>query len=405
MTTSNNGNSVRTFDMKGGAMMAAHAQWAKRGPDETFTDLQGGYAAAKAHRHASRTAKIKAAVLRAIAQGDEVLLAGGTGKVATLTHHAFGQVASLAGAPASYLRKLPADLVASCINQGLAARAASRDDDDHDALLLRQDASGLRGLRGYALTSSRYARLWNEEVLGSLLDLQARLPYWTTPVAHRSAARVTGTGNGTAGWGADEGKRLSTVWVSDHDMFVLLTDQEHTVERRDGDGGVTRLFRGMIVENSEVGASSFRVTFFLYDAVCCNVIIWGVRDVAVISMRHVGQIRDVILGQGKVANAIAAFSNRSAREDEQRIAAAQRMLVADTQADVVSTLLGRRIGGLTETALDAAYTIAKETPRYGDPRSVWGIVNGLTEYSQRSPFADERVTLDRAAGKVLEIAF
>jgi hypothetical protein len=33
------------------------------------------------------------------------------------------------------------------------------------------------------------------------------------------------------------------------------------------------------------------------------------------------------------------------------------------------------------------------------------MVNGLTELSQQTVFADERHELDRAAGKVLEMAF
>jgi hypothetical protein len=35
----------------------------------------------------------------------------------------------------------------------------------------------------------------------------------------------------------------------------------------------------------------------------------------------------------------------------------------------------------------------------------WGIAQGLTEYSQKAPYADARTKLDRAAGKVLEMAF
>ena len=41
----------------------------------------------------------------------------------------------------------------------------------------------------------------------------------------------------------------------------------------------------------------------------------------------------------------------------------------------------------------------------GDPRTAWGMANGLTRLSQSLPYADERVALDRAAGKVLEMAF
>lgn len=37
------------------------------------------------------------------------------------------------------------------------------------------------------------------------------------------------------------------------------------------------------------------------------------------------------------------------------------------------------------------------------PLSVWGIVCGLTRISQQSAFTDERVAIDRAAGKLMSM--
>lgn len=140
------------------------------------------------------TTAARLADLTVAAQGDEVCIVGRRGNPALLTHHAFGQISSLAGAPASYLRKLPARLAADCIADGLAKRES--DEDDTDArLLLRLDNGG--AMRGHAITSDRYARLWNAEVMRTLVDLVAQQPWWSHPVPHRSAARVTGTGAGT----------------------------------------------------------------------------------------------------------------------------------------------------------------------------------------------------------------
>jgi hypothetical protein len=306
-------------------------------------------------------------------------------------------------APAAYLRRLSAQVAATCLNEGLAAAATDDTDDSDDSdksLLFRADADA-GGMSLHALVSDKYRRVWNHEVLETLVALREAAPQWTFPIAHRSAARVSGTGAGTASWGTDSGRELPVCYASDHDMFVFLTDQQNTIEV-----GGTRYFRGFFVENSEVGAASFRVTMFLFDAVCCNVIVWGVTQVREITMRHVGSIREAVLGPASaVRAALASYTNRPASEDQARIATAMRTLVADTREATITTLLGRRISGLTETALDAAYTIVEQTPRYGDPRSVWGIVNGLTEYSQRGDHADARIALDRAAGKVLEIAF
>lgn len=54
--------------------------------------------------------------------------------------------------------------------------------------------------------------------------------------------------------------------------------------------------------------------------------------------------------------------------------------------------------------LDAGYE-AVQTDQDGDPCSQWGIVQGLTRYSQTVPFADKRTEIDLAAGKILQIEF
>lgn len=389
--------STKTYNLDGGSLTRASREWAERPADQRYTTLEALLDATRRHRAEAVEARVHARDLRAEAQGDEVVVVGKASRPALLTHYAFGQVASRAGAPASYLRKLSPALAASCLNEGLKARAVEREDDSPEALLLRREAGGMR--LHAALTES-YRRVWNCEVAETLVSLRERQPAWDFPVAHRSAARVTGTGAGEATWGQDTGRAIPVAYASDHDMFVFLTDQQRAIEV---DGA--RLFRGFFVENSEVGAASFRVTLFLYDAVCSNVIVWGVRNVKEITLRHVGRIRDEVLGEGsKVLPTLAAYAASSAHEQEQQITRAQRMLVADTRDEVISTLLGKRLG-LTESALDAAYTVAEETPRYGDPRSVWGMVNGLTEYSQRTAHADERIALDRAAGRVMQIAF
>ena len=389
--------STKNYNLNGGSLTRASWEWAERPADQRYTTLEALLDATRRHRAEAVEARVHARDLRAEAQGDEVVVVGKASRPALLTHYAFGQVASRAGAPASYLRKLPPALAAECLNAGLKARASEREDDSPEALLLRREAGGMR--LHAALTES-YRRVWNCEVAETLVQLRERQPQWDFPIAHRSAARVTGTGAGEATWGEDTGRAIPVAYASDHDLFVFLTDQERTIEV---DGA--QLFRGFFVENSEVGAASFRVTLFLYDAVCANVIVWGVRNVKEVTLRHVGRIRDEVLGEGsRVLPTLAAYAASSAHEQEAQITRAQRMLVADTRDEVISTLLGKRLG-LTESALDAAYAVAEETPRYGDPRSVWGMVNGLTEYSQRTAHADERIALDRAAGRVMQIAF
>jgi hypothetical protein len=69
---------------------------------------------------------------------------------------AFGQLATLAGAPAGYLRTLPTPLAADALNYGLQY---NRDVEDVGLLLTAGDSKTLR-----AATGPRYGRIWNDEV-------------------------------------------------------------------------------------------------------------------------------------------------------------------------------------------------------------------------------------------------
>jgi len=73
---------------------------------------------------------------------------------------------------------------------------------------------------------------------------------------------------------------------------------------------------------------------------------------------------------------------------------------------VLDKLFGMRL--LPKASLEAAYVEAEreaDLRKDVSPRSVWGFTQGITAMSQHSMFADRRVELDRAAGKILSIAF
>jgi len=61
---------------------------------------------------------------------------------------------------------------------------------------------------------------------------------------------------------------------------------------------------------------------------------------------------------------------------------------------------------LTKKVIEGSFTIAQEhADTDGDPRSYWGLAQGMTRYSQTTGFADERTAIDSAAGKLLRMAF
>jgi hypothetical protein len=173
--------------------------------------------------------------------------------------------------------------------------------------------------------------------------------------------------------------------------------------RRINDGTEQGLSRGVFITNSEVGSSSLRLTRFYFRGVCGNHIVWDASKVIDLRVRHVGRAR------GKFQRAFQAevqwVDDSSASDEEAKIRAAQRYIIADTKENVLDQLFGKKSLNLSRKSIESAYQLAEDHQEDGNPRSAWGIAQGLTRLSQQVPYQDERDRLDRAAGKVIEVAF
>jgi len=97
-----------------------------------------------------------------------------------LTHWAFGQLARIAGAPAEYLRSLPANIVVDAVTHGLKNPTNNRDEDTR-LLVDRYEHDTIR-----AMTSTSYTRIFNADITGRLLRLAASIA--------RMAARARSSG-------------------------------------------------------------------------------------------------------------------------------------------------------------------------------------------------------------------
>jgi hypothetical protein len=380
----------------------ASNQWANRPADERFWTVEEMVQACLQYRQASAAATAAYGDLRVEARDGDLHLVGRTGIPARLTHWSFGQLSQRAGAPASYLRKLPATLTAQNINHGLKAHA-----DGESVRLLLQRANGIESTMLRAITSERYTRIWNHEIGERLLDLVKG--GWVIPPAmpvvydHRMrVATVEDCGPYTY---VKPGDTIAPagVYASDHDMFVFLINPERQIH----DGSPDGLFRGFFCWNSEVGAASFGVMAFLFKGVCHNHIVWGAEGVFELRIRHIGDADERAFRQLQVE--LNKYADSSASDIEAKIEASRKVVLGATKEEVVNELFGiarqRRVP-VTLKALDSAYDVAvARSEDYGDPRTLWGMVNGLTEQSQELGFADKRVDADRAAGRLLEVCF
>jgi hypothetical protein len=358
-------------------LFKANQQWKFRPDDEKFASLQDLHNACKGYAQNAREKNVAFADLRADVLGNDIVLKGRGDTPARLTNWAFGQLCARVEAPASYLRELPNTLVAQNINYGLKTRIANTTASSDASLLFHENGSLL--LR--SLTTDKYARIWNWEITERLLDLQARLGWQPAGVDIRQKS--------------DDNRENFDLYASDHDMFAFLCNTNLTVEERNSDGAV---YKGIIVSNSEVGASSLKFTKFLYREKCGNHIIWGASKVMEINIRHVGDA--IARSQGFVAE-LRKYAEESVSDLEAKIASTKTRFIGNDKQAVLDAIFGKRINGLSKEVIEAGYDACIEMED-GSPRTVWGMVQGLTRHSQTLKFADKRTDIDRAAGKLVE---
>lgn len=366
----------------------AHRQWASRPKDERFPSVQALCDATKAYADTAIETSRPWSDLRTEAVGEDVQLVGKKNTPATLTNWAFGQLCARVEAPANFLRRLTSTLSSHVLNNLLAERGKTEPAGQAQLLIHTND-----GLLIRALTSDKYARVWNYEVADRLLGLEQY--GWTPARPDTQFAPSIGV------FIPKEESDFPALYASDHDMFVFLVNAQIVLEVEGG-----RLRKGIIVENSEVGAAMLRLTRFYYDKMCGNHIIWGARDVVEIALRHVGRVRE---RWGEYEVALSRFANESTSDIEAKIASAKTKILGGTKEEVLDRLFGLRSLGLSRKVLTGGYeaqeTLVATGVEENDPRTQYGIVQGLTRFSQTLGFADRRQDIDRAAGRILELDF
>lgn len=365
----------------GGTIDDAHRQWATRPAEEAVHTVDDLVTRTQRVRALSRTkANIPWESLRVEADGQELALVGKGGTPAYLGNWAMGQLASVAGAPAGYLSKLPAQLAAECLTHGLKQGV----ERDNAASLLVTVSPGRLDAR--AILTDRYERVWDAEIAERIATI-CQKGTWGPAQAFRSAS----TAQVSHAWGTP--KPLPLGWVGDRSMFALLVDYEGSVTTKAGQ----KLARFVMLENSEVGARAVKATLGLLDFVCGNMIMWGCSDVYEARFRHTKNVHEKL-------HALSAPMTARLGSGEQdklltSIAGASATLLGEDKDSVVERVVART--KLPKQTVIAAYGRVEATSRYGDPRSAWGMVQGLTEESQGATFADDRIDIDRAAAKLL----
>src|SRR5712664_4058486 len=366
------------------------SEWFSRPADERYLSLNELARTVRDRTDRSRTRVVESALIHVEANRTDperlALMLPGSDTPVAPTHWSFGQLASQVGAPAAYLRQLPAALAGINLQYGLTANRAEQ-------IKTLETDDGRVELR--AVTSPDYGRIFDHELV-------------------EAVQRIAGNGTGDARWKVpgvldwstgiynprvDISKDTTTLYASDRDIFVFLVDDLNPIEAgRLRDGSPDLYFRGFYCWNSEVGAKTLGMASFYLRAVCQNRNLWGVENFEEITIRHSKFAAQRFAHDA--APALTSFANSSPAPFIAGIKAARERIVARSDEDRES-FLRKRGFSKSETAKIIETVLSEE---HRKPESIFDFVQGITALARTKTDQDTRLELEGKARKLLERA-
>jgi hypothetical protein len=363
------------------------SEWFSRPDDERYLSLSALYAAVRARADRATARTVETRTLRVEASRDDAehlaLIVPGREEPIAPTHWSFGQMCSLVGAPAGYMRQLPAPLAGINMQHGLLS---------HRAELVKTLEADDGRIELRAVTGPDYGRIWDHELVAAVMkiagegtgDTRWKVPGlldWST-MTHNPFVEVT--------------KDTTTLYASDRDVFLFLVDDAHPIEAgRLPNGDPDLYFRGFYCWNSEVGSKTLGMASFYLRAVCMNRNIWGAEGFEEISIRHSKFASHRFAHQA--APALERFATSSPAPFLEGISAAREQIVARKDEDRESFL--RRRGFSRPETEKIIATVLEEEGR--PPESIFDFVQGITALARAKPHQDARLELEGKAAKLL----
>jgi len=365
------------------------SEWFSRPADERYLSLSELSRSVRDRADRSKTRVVESALIHVEANRNDAerlaLILPGTDAAIAPTHWSFGQLAGHVGAPAAYLRQLPAALAAINLQYGLTSCA--------EQIKTLETDDGRMELR--AVTGPDYGRIFDAELV-------------------EAVQRIAGNGTGDTRWKVpgvldwstgiynprvDITKDTTTLYASDRDVFLFLVDDMNPIEAgRLPDGSPDLYFRGFYCWNSEVGAKTLGMASFYLRAVCQNRNLWGVEDFEEITIRHSKYAANRFAYEA--APALLNFANSSPLPFVNGIRAARERIVARSDEDRTD-FLRRRGFSRAETGKIIDTVLAEEGR---PPESIFDFVQGITAVARDKPHQDARLDMEAKAKKLLDRA-
>jgi hypothetical protein len=388
LAASPNTNSGYKVDANRGARVSrVSSEWFSRPDDERFLSLSDLAHSVRARSERSRTRVVETALIRVEASRTDrerlLLSLPGTDTPVAPTHWSFGQLAAQVGAPAAYLRQLPAALAGINLQYGLTSNRAEQ-------IKTLETDNGRVELR--AATGPEYGRIYDHELV-------------------EAVQRIAGNGTGDTRWKVpgvldwstgiynprvDVTKETTTLYASDRDVFLFLVDDMNPIEAgKLPDGSPDLFFRGFYCWNSEVGAKTLGMASFYLRAVCQNRNLWGVEDFEEISIRHSKYAASRFVHEA--APALLNFANSSAQPFVNGIKTAREKIVARTDEDRTEFLRKRGFSRTETTKIIETVLHEEGHP----PSSIFDFVQGITAVARGKPHQDARLDMETKAKKIL----
>ena len=366
------------------------SEWFSRPDDERFLSLGDLARAVRDRAERSRTRVVETARIQVEANSSDperlsLILPGAEAPVAP-THWSFGQLASQVGAPAAYLRQLPAPLAGINLQYGLTSHRAEQ-------IKTLETDDGRVELR--AVTGPDYGRIYDH----ALVEAVQRIAGDGTGDTRWKVPGVLDWSTGVYNPRVDITKDTTTLYASDRDVFLFLVDDLNPIEAgRLPDGSPDLYFRGFYCWNSEVGAKTLGIASFYLRAVCQNRNLWGVEDFEEITIRHSKYAASRFAHEA--APALLNFANSSPVPFINGVKAARERIVAKTDEDRTDFLRHRGFSK-AETGKIIETVLAEEGH---PPSSIFDFVQGITAIAREKTHQDARLDMETKAKKMLDRA-